>query len=158
VKDSAMPQTSTLPAFQVSVQSSELAVREALKQLLDGLVPLHLDIEEAGTVELVMAEALNNIVEHAYPQGDDSGPITIVCNHRRDGLHMTITDRGHGMPDGRTPLGAPVDIDVMPCDIPEGGFGWFLIKDLAKDVQYQRVELENRLSLRLAVALASRSN
>lgn len=44
-----------------------MAVRKALKELLDGLAPLDLDIEEMGTVELVMAEALNNIVEHAYP-------------------------------------------------------------------------------------------
>ena len=100
-----------------------------------------------------MAEALNNVVEHAYPQGDPVGRIVITCTHRRNGLHLTVTDRGRGMPDGRTPLGAPVDVDVVPCDIPEGGFGWFLIKDLAKDVHYQRIAPENRLSLRLAVAL-----
>jgi serine/threonine-protein kinase RsbW len=44
-----------------------MAVRKALKELLDGLASLDLDIEEMGTVELVMAEAPNNIVEHAYP-------------------------------------------------------------------------------------------
>ena len=85
-----MPLVSRLPVFQVSVHSSELAVREALKQLLDGLRPLQLDIEEAGTVELVMAEALNNVVEHAYPQGDPVGRIVITCTHRRNGLHLTV--------------------------------------------------------------------
>lgn len=143
-----------LPAFRISVQSSQLAVREALQKLLDGLGPLSLDLEEAGAVELVMAEALNNIVEHAYPEGDPVGPISITCRHARDGLHLTVVDRGRGMPDGRTPLGAPVEVDVAFNDMPEGGFGWFLIKDLAKDVCYQRVDPENRLSLRLAVAVA----
>ncbi len=149
-----MSSAPNMPIIRISVQSGQLAVRDALKKLLEGLGPLSLDIEEAGTVELVMAEALNNIVEHAYPEGDPVGPISITCEHGRDGLHLTVTDRGRGMPNGCTPLGAPVEVDVAVADMPEGGFGWFLIKDLAKDVSYQRVAPENRLSLRLAVALA----
>ncbi len=148
-----MSTASYLPAFRISVQSSELAVRDALKKLLDGLVSLSLDIEESGAVELVMAEALNNIVEHAYPSGDPAGPINITCEQQRDGLHLTVVDQGRGMPNGQIPLGAPADLDVALDDLPEGGFGWFLIKDLAKDVRYQRVDPENRLSLRLAVAI-----
>ncbi|WP_299139136.1 ATP-binding protein [uncultured Tateyamaria sp.] len=145
---------SQLPVFRISVQSSEMAVREALQKLLDGLGPLALDVEESGTVELVMAEALNNIVEHAYPPSDPAGPIHITCMHAKDGLHLTVVDHGRGMPDGQTPLGAAANLDVDLCDMPEGGFGWFLIKDLAKDVAYQRVEPENHLTLRLAVAMS----
>ncbi len=148
-----MSLVSNLPVVNISVQSDGMAVRDALKQLMDGLMPLSLDVEEAGTVELVMAEALNNIVEHAYPEGDPGGSIRITCSHARDGLHMTVVDTGRAMPDGRTPLGAAVDTDVPMQDMPEGGFGWFLIKDLAKDVTYHRVEAENHLSLRLAVAI-----
>ncbi|MEQ3709632.1 MAG: ATP-binding protein [Tateyamaria sp.] len=145
---------SQMPAFKISVQSGELAVREALAKLQDNLTPLSLDVEESGTVELVMAEALNNVVEHAYPQGDPCGPIDITCSHARDGLHLTVVDSGRAMPDGHTPLGVAVDTDVAFDDIPEGGFGWFLIKDLAKDVSYVRVSRQNRLSLRLAVAIS----
>lgn len=149
-----MPHASQLPAFRITVQSSELAVRHILKKLLEGLRPLGLDTDEASTVELVMAEALNNIVEHAYPEGDPVGPISITCEHACDGLHLTVVDQGRGMPDGKTPLGVAVDLDVDLPNLPEGGFGWFLIRDLAKDVQYQRIEPENRLSLRLAVAVS----
>ncbi|MEL7081583.1 MAG: ATP-binding protein, partial [Pseudomonadota bacterium] len=60
------------------------------------------------------------------------------------------------MPDGETPLGRPANLNVDKMDLPEGGFGWFLIKDLAKDVDYKRVGWENRLSLRLAVATKAR--
>ena len=144
---------SQLPAFNITIQSGEMAVREALAKLLDGLTPLSLDVEEAGTVELVMAEALNNIVEHAYPKGDPVGPIDITCCHALDGRHMTVLDSGRAMPDGRTPLGAAVDTDVAFDEMPEGGFGWFLIKDLAKDVTYDRIACQNQLSLRLAVAI-----
>jgi len=131
-----------------------MAVRSALGQLLEGLKPLALDVEEAGTVELVMAEALNNIVEHAYPENQEGGPIDITCAHASDGLHLTVVDSGRAMPDGQTPVGIAADIDVEFCDMPEGGFGWFLIKDLAKDVTYTRQNTENQLRLRLAVALA----
>lgn len=148
-----MTRTTLLPEFDISVVSGQLAVRDALRQLLDGLKPLNLDVEEAGTVELVMAEALNNIVEHAYPDGEDTGPIRISCAHARDGLHLTVVDSGRAMPDGRTPVGTAADLDVDLCDMPEGGFGWFLIKDLAKDVSYLRHNTENELRLRLAVAL-----
>ena len=154
MKVCAMSLAEKMPPIRFSVQSSELAVREALKKLLDGLKPLALDVEEAGTVELVMAEALNNIVEHAYPEGEPAGPISITCLHEGDGLHLTVVDQGRGMPGGQTPLGAAANVDVEMPDLPEGGFGWFLIKDLAKDVCYQRVEPENQLSLRLAVAMA----
>lgn len=155
MKAIVMTTIDTLPPFRISVQSSKLAVRTALKALLDGLAPLDLDVEEAGTVELVMAEALNNIVEHAYPEGDAAGPIDILCKHATDGLHLKVVDHGRAMPNGQTPVGAAVDIDVAVQDMPEGGFGWFLIKDLAKEVRYERCDWQNQLMFRLAVATHS---
>ncbi len=140
-----------LPPFTVSISSSEMAVRDALKQVLTALDPLELGVEEAGTVELVLAEALNNVVEHAYPEAE--GTISIACAHKLDGLHLRIVDKGEAMPDGTTPLGQLASLDVDFEDLPEGGFGWFLIRDLAKDVLYRRVGSENQLSMRLAVAL-----
>ena len=142
-----------LPPFEVSIISSELAVRDALSQFLAALGPIGLDVEEAGTIELVLAEVLNNIVEHAYPADSDPGPIDIKCTHRKDGLHVSITDSGLAMPDGQLPLGNQVSVDVDLDDLPEGGFGWFLIQDLAKDVHYARNSKQNRLSLRLPVGV-----
>ena len=142
-----------LPPFELCVQSGEMAVREALGGFIACLEPLALDIEEISTVELVLAEALNNIVEHAYPAEQEDRPICISCTHRRDGLHVTVSDKGTAMPDGQTPVGMAQDVDVDLMDMPEGGFGWFLIKDLAKDVRYRRECDENKLDLRLAVAV-----
>ncbi|WP_299780327.1 ATP-binding protein [uncultured Roseobacter sp.] len=142
-----------LPPFEISVKSSDMAVRKALGQFLHALQPLELSVEEAGTVELVLAETLNNIVEHAYPDPATAGYFTIACAHQKDGLHLQVTDQGLAMPDGTTPMGQRVSVDVEPGDLPEGGFGWFLIQDLAKDVSYQRVGSENQLTMRLAVAV-----
>ena len=145
--------TPLLAPIQLNVRSGTQAARVALDGLISGLAPLALDIEEISTVELVMAEALNNIVEHAYPEPDDDGPIAIGCTHKHDGLHVTIMDQGHPMPDGQAPIGMAQDVDVDLMEMPEGGFGWFLIQNLAKDVRYDRVNNQNRLELRLALAL-----
>lgn len=142
-----------LPPVRVSVQSGVEAPRTALSQLLSDLSALQLDVEEAGTLELVLAEALNNICEHAYAGQEKVGPIDILCEHGADGLRIAIEDEGHPMPDGQTPLGMPANVDTDIPDLPEGGFGWFLIQDLAKDVHYQRKGLRNHLTLRVAVGL-----
>ncbi len=150
--DHPSPRWKPLPGFEVSVTSGDLAAREALQKVMKALDPLALDPEEASTVELVLAEALNNIVEHAYPDPQTAGPIHIKCRHHADGLHFRVHDIGLAMPDGRAPVGGNISHDVPIDDLPEGGFGWFLIQDLAKDVQYDRVGEENQLNLRIAVA------
>ena len=136
----------------ISITSGEYAVRDALSDLLEALRPLMLDVEEKGTIELVLAEAMNNIVEHAYPPGDQPGPICLTCTPEADGLRFLIKDTGRPMPNGVSPIGLPVDLNVDFNDLPEGGFGWFLIKDLAKDVVYHRVDEANQLTFRLSLA------
>ncbi len=57
------------------------------------------------------------------------------------------------MPGGQLPLGMSQSLNVGLCDLPEGGFGWFLIKDLAKDLKYRRIGQENHLHLRIAITV-----
>ncbi|WP_338057765.1 ATP-binding protein [Sulfitobacter geojensis] len=140
-----------LPPFEVEVTSGPRAVRAALQGVFDQLAPLSLDVEETSTVELVLAEALNNIVEHAYPAPDADGPIHLQLQHCADGLHVRLSDRGRAMKDDMLPKGHLERVDCNIADLPEGGFGWFLIKDLSRDVRYTRSDGQNRLSLRIAV-------
>ncbi|MCR8826865.1 ATP-binding protein [Pseudosulfitobacter koreensis] len=142
-----------LPPVQITVQSGPQAARQVLEQLKRTLSPLPLASEDLSAVDLVLAEAVNNISEHAYGNGARRGPIEVICRQHRDGLHFTITDQGAPMPDGRAPPGLAVDVNVDLSDMPEGGFGWFLIRDLARDVTYLREGATNKLSLRMAVAL-----
>lgn len=142
-----------IPPFEISVKSSETAVREALAKLITAMRPLKLSVEECGTVELVLAEVLNNIVEHAYPANEAVGEITIRCAYGKTGLRISIVDRGRAMPDGRLPIGQQACLDVDLGDLPEGGFGWLLIQDLAQDLRYERSNGENHLHMRLAVGI-----
>ena len=137
--------------FHISMQSNERDVRAALSQVMQDLESLTLDLEQAGTVELVLAEALNNVLEHGYANQNNTGPIDIVYSTSEDGLHFQIRDQGRPMPGGCAPVGHPPDVAVPFEHLPEGGFGWFLIQDLAEDVIYRRKGNENQLNLRIAL-------
>jgi serine/threonine-protein kinase RsbW len=137
--------------IRMKFRSGPLAVRAALAHILSELDPLRLGADNLGTVEIVLAEALNNIVEHAYPEGDPAGAIDISCRAGPDGLHVRIVDNGRAMPGGQLPYGRETDLTQDLLDLPEGGFGWMLILQLAKDVSYQRGENRNILDLRLPV-------
>lgn len=139
------------PTLNIQLQSEELAVREALSKLVAGLDAWDLTSEEIGTVQLVAAEILNNIVEHSYAEAEMPGPIWVQGKFCADGLHLLIRDQGVAMPNGHIPLGPTPNVEVDLLELPEGGFGWFMIQDLAKDVQYERVGRSNHLHLRIAV-------
>ena len=50
-----------------SVTSGVFAARKALAKLLDGLAPLQLDSEDTDSIQIVLYEVMNNVVEHGYP-------------------------------------------------------------------------------------------
>ncbi|MDQ7071678.1 MAG: ATP-binding protein [Rhodobacterales bacterium] len=137
--------------IRFSFPSGEFAVRTALATVLCGLRHLALSQEEYGTIELVLAEVLNNVVEHAYGP-NETGRIEIIFVNAADHLKFSIIDEGVEMPSGETPMGKCADIDVPLEDMPEGGFGWFLIRDLTKDLTYRRVGSSNILSFRINIA------
>ncbi|WP_298859406.1 ATP-binding protein [uncultured Sulfitobacter sp.] len=139
--------------FAVSLKGTENAVRDGLAQAMACLAPLHLNTDDAGTVELVLAEALNNVVEHALASTPELTAIEIRGSHGADGLHITVIDCGAPMPDGTAPLAKTPNLDVETHDMPEGGFGWYLIHTLATDVKYSRVGAANHLSLQLPVGV-----
>lgn len=137
-------------AIRIVLPSEATAVRRALKQVALRLAPLALNFEENGTLQIVLAEALNNIVEHAYDGG--AGVVEVEVARGDKGLRFTISDRGRPMPEGEVPLGHIPDYPKDRDEMPEGGFGWFLIHDLTRDLSYRRVGDRNVLTFRLALA------
>lgn len=136
--------------LRVIFASTPLAVRDALHSTLDGLRHLDLTDDEAGTVELVLAEVMNNVVEHAYAGGRE-GMVELQIAHENTGLRCRIFDDGLPMPGGNLPETFPPDpARPLPAQ-PEGGFGWFLIRELARDLSYCRRGHRNHISFRLPV-------
>ncbi|MBY5972406.1 ATP-binding protein [Ferrimonas balearica] len=134
--------------LHLTFPSSPLSVRRALQTVVTDLQGF--DLEERGTVELVLAEALNNVAEHAYG-AEDRGWISLDCTKERDGLHFRIRDEGRPMPDGVAPMGDPAPLPEALEAMPEGGFGWFLIRDLSRDVCYSRQGDVNELTFRMRI-------
>lgn len=117
------------------------AVRQGLARLVEALEG---EAEETvSTAEIALAEAMNNIVEHAYR--DDVGNIDVEVRSVDNSLAFKLTDKGKPMPDGTVPLGEIPEYPSDPQKMPEGGFGWFLIHDLTSDLSYQRVDGQNEL-------------
>ena len=142
-----------LDPFETQILGREDDVREGLRQIVGKLAPLNLGREQAITIELVLAEAMNNIIEHAYPSPNQTGNILLHCRHAADGLHICIKDQGLPMPCDQPPLCIGKLQEIAMRDLPESGFGLYLIHDLAQDVRYLRNGTENRLDLRLAITL-----
>ena len=136
------------PLLQIGAKSGPLAAREIIEQLFHALSPYSLDPDDLGTIEIVVAEVVNNIVEHAYAPETLGAPIRLRATCDEDGLHLTFMDEGRPMPGGEAPEVKQHDLDVDLMDLPEGGFGWGLVRDMASDVEYARIGWENRLYLR----------
>lgn len=130
----------------ITLAGDMLAVRDGLKRLF-AMQPL-CDLTEAGrgNVEIVLAEALNNIVEHAYAR--HSGTIKVALQLAHPDLLCQISDSGLPMPGESLPLGNLAQVGNAD-DLPEGGFGWFLIRTLTRELNYRRHNGLNLLSFRV---------
>ncbi|WP_252946836.1 ATP-binding protein [Oceanicola sp. 502str15] len=137
-------------ALRIVLSSSPLEVRRALERVLGDLSPLNLTEDARGTVELVLAEVLNNVVEHAYEESAAGViEITVLQGERR--LFCAVSDHGRPMPGLAAPSGQAARVDVPLDALPEGGFGWFLIRELSNDLEYTRENDQNRLTFSLDV-------
>lgn len=133
--------------FSLSFRATEMGARDGICSVADRLRNRGISEDRAGDVEIALAEAINNIVEHAYA-GIEPGQVLVDCRLARDWLEIRISDMGHPMPDGQLPTGEPLDVDTEMPELPEGGFGWFLIRQLVSDIRYERRSRSNLLSLK----------
>lgn len=130
------------------IASTPLAVRQGLLAILDHPILVDLSESARGSAELVLAEALNNIVEHAYQAAE--GTIEVRLQRRSLWLCCYLVDAGAPMPNNELPAGLAQTIGADQ-DLAEGGFGWFLIRTLTTDLVYRRIDARNHLSFQLNV-------
>lgn len=123
-------------------------VRKAINEVEEELFAAGVSSEDIGSIAIVLAEVLNNVVEHAF--ADTAGQrISLVVRSRRRSLLFEIRDKGKPMPKGRAPVGNHPMSEFNQFDaLPEGGYGWFLIRELVQDLVYDRQKDENILVFR----------
>lgn len=124
-------------------------VRRWVQQTNDKLAVAGVGPDDLSSVEIVLAEALNNVVEHAYPAGE-IGKVRLIVRKRNNALMVEVSDRGRPMPNGRAPIGNHPMTEFNQDDgMPEGGYGWFLIREIVRDLVYDRRDDENLLLFRI---------
>ncbi len=114
--------------------------------LSERLGALGLPETETDDVRIALAEAINNVVEHSYA-GTTPENVHVKCSLGTKNLEILITDSGVPMPEVALGTRVPASVDTALSDLPEGGFGWYLIRTLTSDVHYERRGGCNRLSL-----------
>ncbi len=126
-------------------------VRRSIHEVEGELGETGVSSEDIGSISIVLAEALNNIVEHAFDTIEDQ-QITLIIRPRTNSLMVEIRDNGRPMPKGRAPIGNHPMTEFNQFDtLPEGGYGWFLIRELVQDLVYDRQNGENILFFRYRV-------
>lgn len=123
------------------IAANPAAVRALLVALESGPALTSLTEEERDCTLLVLAEALNNVVEHGY--GGGPGWIGLVPGPMRSGRDWRIVDRALNPP--------PMHClhSTMPEDAAEGGFGWPLIRAMTDGLELRRRAGFNVLTLRI---------
>lgn len=137
------PLPRTQPMFHRVLQARPQDIRHALTDLRARFAPL-VTPDAMGRLELVLAEVMNNVAEHAAVPGAETGSMHLCVVMQDNGLCCAITDDGGKLPvDCLKPRSLPIK---DPLDLPEGGFGWFLIQGLTQSLCYYREDHRNCLA------------
>ncbi|WP_242626512.1 ATP-binding protein [Paracoccus sediminis] len=132
--------------FHRVLQADSHDVRRTLTDL-HSRFSSQISADAMGRLELVLAEVMNNVTEHACDAampGAGPGSMHLCVVMHDTGLSCAITDDGGMLPaDCLKPRSLPA---LDPLDLPEGGFGWFLIQGLTQSLCYYREEHRNCLA------------
>ena len=129
------------------IPATNLAVRRLLHGLHLSLLSNGVAQPDVEHTELVLAEVLNNIVEHAYADRQ-RGSIVMSAQLLQHTLAIELMDNGAPMPRNQLPSDEhPSQRSVY--DLPECGFGWHMIRALTEKLDYERKGEQNRLTLQI---------
>lgn len=125
----------------------------ALVALSANKICLHAGLSEthASMVELAIAEAVTNSIQHAY-RGQAGNVVSVAISIFPNRLEFEVVDQGIGMPPhelNRLFEGAPefeFDLDNLDA-IPEHGRGLQIIHDVMNPIEYIQDSTGNHLRL-----------
>ena len=103
-----------------------------------------LDMSLTMSLNLAMEEAVVNVMDYAYPDGQ-KGNVDIEVTADQEWMTFVITDTGIAF-DPTTKEDA--DTTLSAGERPIGGLGIFLVRQLMDDINYKREGNKNVLTLR----------
>jgi serine/threonine-protein kinase RsbW len=94
-------------------------------------------------LNLVLEEAVVNIINYAYPK-EDHESIYLSAKMHEGSIVLVLTDTGKEF----DPTAVPeADVTLSADDRQIGGLGIFLIRQIMNEVKYERIEGKNVLTL-----------
>jgi serine/threonine-protein kinase RsbW len=94
-------------------------------------------------LNLVLEEAVVNIINYAYPK-EEHESIYLSAKMHEGSIVLVLTDTGKEF----DPTAAPeADVTLSADDRQIGGLGIFLIRQIMNEVKYERIEGKNVLTL-----------
>jgi len=104
---------------------------------------LGLSPELVFNLNLVLEEAVSNIILYAYPKGEHEN-ISLTAKKTENQLLFVLTDTGKEFDPTLMP---DADVNLAAEDRQIGGLGIFLIRQIMNRVEYQRIDGRNVLTL-----------
>lgn len=103
--------------------------------------PIQMSIEDAARIGLLTSELLTNALQHAFREGH-GGKVVVRLAREDDRLLLSVTDDGHGMPEG----------SQWPD---EGNLGARVVRDLVlrldAKIGVERLDKGTRISIRMPI-------
>lgn len=94
-------------------------------------------------IRVALEEAVVNVISYAYPKGTEG---TITVDASSDGKKITLTIADMGEPFDPTHVGE-VDLEHKGEELPIGGLGIHMIRNIVDEMTYERVPGKNLLKL-----------
>lgn len=107
-------------------------------------------------IDIAVTEAVNNIIEHAYAKAP-GGMVKLDLRVMPGMLTIDLADWGVALPGREIPNIRPANLTRSRSNLPEGGFGWRLIRQLCNEVRYCRERGKNQLTLSFGAVAAEES-
>ena len=129
---------------KILILNNEISEISKLQLFVDEIgEELNLAFDVTFNLNLVLEEAISNIIMYAYPK-DETQTLTIVAKTQDNNLIFVITDSGKEFDPTQIP---DADITLSAEDRQIGGLGIFLIRQIMNKVEYQRIDNQNILTL-----------
>jgi serine/threonine-protein kinase RsbW len=125
---------------------------EDLNTSLEAVLTRHgIDAGVRADVRLIVEELASNAIAYGSADGKGMGQHELSVNIAIAGDLLTLEFRDHGEPFDPLSM-APPDLDADIMDRPLGGLGLYLIRQIAEETHYQRIDDANLLRVRLRIA------
>ena len=128
-----------------NIASNYGEVIEINKSIREYLAGNKIETYVCNAVEICLTEALNNVIKHAY-KGENSNQIEIIIRINNNQLEIDIIDEGSPR---KNLIISELNFDPTDIDnLPEGGMGLYIIKQLMDDLNYYSLNGKNYFTLR----------